>query len=102
MSDQTVKGREFEQQAEKKLNRWSFFGSNYEDAGDLYEKAANHYKLAKSWDQAGSAYVKLAECHLKVGQKIRSVIVYMEEMITKCWQWRDGWVIGTNQDIKSG
>ncbi|XP_071702332.1 uncharacterized protein [Rutidosis leptorrhynchoides] len=53
-------------------------------------------------DQAGSAYVKLAECHLKVGQKIRSVIVYMEEMITKCWQWRDGWVIGTNQDIKSG
>ncbi|XP_071702326.1 uncharacterized protein [Rutidosis leptorrhynchoides] len=59
------------------------------------------YKILPG-DQAGSAYVKLAECHLKVGQKIRSVIVYMEEMITKCWQWRDGWVIGTNQDIKSG
>ncbi|XP_071702327.1 alpha-soluble NSF attachment protein-like isoform X3 [Rutidosis leptorrhynchoides] len=76
MSDQTVKGREFEQQAEKKLNRWSFFGSNYEDAGDLYEKAANHYKLAKSWDQAGSAYVKLAECHLKMDSKHEAVIAY--------------------------
>uniref|UniRef100_UPI001CB95883 alpha-soluble NSF attachment protein-like n=1 Tax=Erigeron canadensis TaxID=72917 RepID=UPI001CB95883 len=35
------------------------------DAGKLYEKAATCYKLAKSWDQAGAAYVKSAQCHLK-------------------------------------
>lgn len=48
MSDQIAKGQEFEKKAEKKLNGWGLFGSKYEDAGDLYEKAANCYKLAKS------------------------------------------------------
>ncbi|GJT03963.1 alpha-soluble NSF attachment protein-like protein [Tanacetum coccineum] len=65
MSDQIAKGLEFEKKAEKKLSGWGLFGSKYEDAGDLFEKAANCYKLAKSWDQAGAVYVKLAQCHLK-------------------------------------
>ncbi|GJW94511.1 alpha-soluble NSF attachment protein-like protein [Tanacetum coccineum] len=76
MSDQIAKGLEFEKKAEKKLSGWGIFGSKYEDAGDLFEKAANCYKLAKSCkynaetgdskgDQAGAVYVKLAQCHLK-------------------------------------
>lgn len=48
MSDQIAKGLEFEKKAEKKLNGWGLLGSKYEDAGDLFEKAANCYKLAKS------------------------------------------------------
>lgn len=48
MSDQIAKGQEFEKKADKKLNGWGFFGSKFEDAGDLYEKAANSYKLANS------------------------------------------------------
>ena len=48
MSDQIAKGQEFEKKADKKLNGWSFLGSKFEDAGDLYKKAANCYKLAKS------------------------------------------------------
>ncbi|KAK9065810.1 hypothetical protein SSX86_015211 [Deinandra increscens subsp. villosa] len=48
MSDQISKGLEFEKKAEKKLSGWGLFGSKYEDAGDLFEKAANCYKLAKS------------------------------------------------------
>ncbi|KAI7739872.1 hypothetical protein M8C21_031176, partial [Ambrosia artemisiifolia] len=54
MSDQIAKGLEFEKKAEKKLSGWGIFGSKQEDAADLYEKAANCYKLAKSWDQAGA------------------------------------------------
>ncbi|KAI7735514.1 hypothetical protein M8C21_017872 [Ambrosia artemisiifolia] len=71
MSDQNQikKGEEFEKQAEKKLKGWAFFGSKHEDAADLYEKAANFYKLGKSWDQAGAVYVKLAECFLKLDSK---------------------------------
>lgn len=48
MGDYLVRAEEFEKKAEKKLNGWGLFGSKYEDAADLLEKAANSYKLAKS------------------------------------------------------
>lgn len=48
MGDQIARGEEFEKKAEKKLNSWSFLGSKYEDAADLFEKAANCFKLAKA------------------------------------------------------
>lgn len=48
MGDQIAKGDDFEKKAEKKINGWGLFGSKYEDAADLYDKAANCYKLAKS------------------------------------------------------
>ncbi|KAK6256352.1 hypothetical protein SCA6_017657 [Theobroma cacao] len=65
MGDQLARGEDFEKKAEKKLNSWGLFGSKYEDAADLFDKAANCFKLAKSWDKAGSTYVKLSNCHLK-------------------------------------
>ncbi|KAI7752292.1 hypothetical protein M8C21_012805, partial [Ambrosia artemisiifolia] len=49
MSDQIAKGEDFEKQADKKLRDWKLFGSKHEDAADLYEKAANFYKIGKSW-----------------------------------------------------
>lgn len=48
MADHISKGEEFEKKAEKKLSGWGLFGSKYEDAAELYEKAANSFKLAKS------------------------------------------------------
>jgi hypothetical protein len=48
MADQEAKGEEFERKAEKKLKGWGIFGSKYEDAADLFEKAGNCYKLAKA------------------------------------------------------
>lgn len=48
MTDQIARGEELEKKAEKKLNGWGLFSSKYEDAADLYDKAANSYKLAKS------------------------------------------------------
>lgn len=46
--NQVSKGDDFEKQAEKKLTGWALFGSKHEEAADLYEKAANCYKLGKS------------------------------------------------------
>nr|GMC65680.1 alpha-soluble NSF attachment protein [Ipomoea batatas] len=69
MGDQVARGEEFEKKAEKKLSGWALFSSKYEDAADFFEKAANCFKLAKSWDQAGATYVKLANCHLKLDSK---------------------------------
>ena len=48
MGDQLAKAEEFEKKAEKKLSGWGLFGSKYEDAADLFDKAANSFKLAKS------------------------------------------------------
>lgn len=48
MADHISKGEEFEKKAEKKLSGWVLFGSKHEDAAELYEKAANSFKLAKS------------------------------------------------------
>ncbi|KAJ6357475.1 hypothetical protein OIU78_005344, partial [Salix suchowensis] len=46
--DLVAKGDDLEKKAEKKLNGWGFFGSKHEDAADLFDKAANNFKLAKS------------------------------------------------------
>ena len=48
MGEQLARGEEFEKKAEKKLSGWGLFGSKYEDAADLFDKAANCFKLAKS------------------------------------------------------
>ncbi|CAA0834448.1 Alpha-soluble NSF attachment protein 2 [Striga hermonthica] len=69
MGDHIARAEDFDRRAEKKLAGWGLFGSKYEDAADLFDKAANAYKLAKSWDQAGAVYVKLANCHLKLDSK---------------------------------
>ncbi|KAF3952310.1 hypothetical protein ACB098_09G087400 [Castanea mollissima] len=76
MSDQIAKGEEFEKKAEKKIKGWGLFGSKYEDAAELYEKSANSFKLAKSWDRAGSVFIKLANCHLKADSKHEAATAY--------------------------
>ncbi|KAJ4710142.1 Alpha-soluble NSF attachment protein [Melia azedarach] len=78
MGDQIARAEEFEKKAEKKLNGWGIFGSKYEDAADLFDKAANSFKLAKSWDKAGSTYVKLANCHLKLESKHEAAQAYVD------------------------
>lgn len=48
MGDHLARAEDFESKAEKKIGGWGLFGSKYEDASELYDKAANAYKLAKS------------------------------------------------------
>ncbi|KAG8644843.1 alpha-soluble NSF attachment protein 2 [Manihot esculenta] len=78
MGDQIARGEEFEKKAEKKLSGWGLFGSKFEDASDLFDKAANCFKLAKSWDKAGSTYVKLANCHLKLESKHEAAQAFVD------------------------
>ncbi|KAL1290153.1 hypothetical protein HN51_058545 [Arachis hypogaea] len=78
MADQLSKAEEYEKKAEKKLNGWGLFGSKYEDAADLFDKAANSFKLAKSWDKAGATYLRLASCHLKLESKHEAAQAYVD------------------------
>ncbi|XP_072963725.1 alpha-soluble NSF attachment protein-like [Typha angustifolia] len=78
MAGQDARGDEFEKKAEKKLAGWGIFGSKYEDAADLFDKAGNCFKLAKNWDRAGSVYIKLANCHLKLESKHEAATAYVD------------------------
>jgi alpha-soluble NSF attachment protein len=78
MGDQLARAEEFEKKAEKKLSGWGLFSNKYEDAADLFDKAANSFKLAKSWDKAGSTYIKLANCHLKLESKHEAAQAYVD------------------------
>ncbi|KAL8141034.1 hypothetical protein V2J09_007055 [Rumex salicifolius] len=78
MAEQITRAEAFEKKAEKKISGWALFGSKFEDAAELYEKAANSYKLAKSWEQAAIAYNKLVNCHLRTGSKHEAAGAYVD------------------------
>ncbi|KAG5533583.1 hypothetical protein RHGRI_027685 [Rhododendron griersonianum] len=44
----------------------------------LFNKAAIAFKFAKSWDQAGSTYMKLANCRLKMDMKYEAGLAYVD------------------------
>ena len=37
---------------------------------DLYQQAANKFKMAKKWGSAGQAFTELANLHQKAGSKL--------------------------------
>ncbi|KAG6402058.1 hypothetical protein SASPL_138929 [Salvia splendens] len=78
MGDHLARAEDFESKAVKKLSGWGLFGSKFEDAADLFDKAANSFKLSKSWDRAGAVYVKLANCHLKLDSKHEAANAYAD------------------------
>ena len=47
MSDSASKGQELLSKAEKKMKGIALFGNKWEEASEMLEKAANHFKLAK-------------------------------------------------------
>lgn len=82
MSDCVAKGEDFRKQAEKKLKSFGFFGNKHEDAAELYEKAANNFKLGKCWNDAMDCYEKLAELQIKLESKHEAATAYVEA--SKC------------------
>lgn len=77
-SAEEKRGRELMAQAEASLQKWSWFGSGskYEDAAELYSKAANNFKVAKRWQLAGEAFVKVAEMSLKTNNQFEAAASY--------------------------
>ncbi|CAL8465428.1 g4964 [Coccomyxa elongata] len=90
MADYAARGADFMKKADKKLNSFGLFSSfanKYEDAAELLEKAANHFKLAKAWNEAGQAFEKLAQVHLKQDSRLEAASSYVEA--AKCYQKTD-------------
>jgi len=78
MGDNAARASEQAKAAEKKLTSWSIFGNKHEEASELFEKAANNYKLAKLWNEAGGTYMRLAECHVKLDSKHDAASTYVD------------------------
>ncbi|WVZ05488.1 hypothetical protein V8G54_018834 [Vigna mungo] len=79
MDDHMVKGHILAKKAENKLHACCpLFGSKVEDAALLFHKSATSFKLAKSWDKAGSLFVESSACHMKLGNKHDAVNAYIE------------------------
>ena len=57
------------EKADKKANSssgwFSSSSSKYEEAGDLYQQAANLFKMEKLFREAGDAHAREAECREK-------------------------------------
>lgn len=50
---------------------WFSFGSSsskFEEAGDLFQQAANQYKIDKDFKSAGDCFSKEAECRERSGE----------------------------------
>lgn len=78
MGDFEKQGAEFEAKAEKKMKGWGMFGSKWDEAADLLEKAANSYKLGKCWQKAAGAFIKLADCQFKMESKHEAASCYVD------------------------
>ncbi|XP_061355145.1 alpha-soluble NSF attachment protein 2-like [Gastrolobium bilobum] len=79
MADHIARGQELAKKAENKLRCCcALFGSNYEDAAELFHKSANSFKLGKSWDKAGSVFIKSSKCHMKIDNKHDAANAYVD------------------------
>ncbi|KAM7271780.1 hypothetical protein ACFE04_030994 [Oxalis oulophora] len=76
MGDQLGRAEEFEKKAEKKLTGWNLFSSKFEDAADLFDRAANSYKLAKSF--AISQLEEAINCFCDIGRLNLAARYYKE------------------------
>jgi len=52
MGDHVARCDDFEKKAEEKLSGWGLFSSKYEDTANLFDKAANSFKLAKNCERS--------------------------------------------------
>lgn len=49
-----------------------------EDAIECYHRAANMFKMAKKWQQAGSAFCAAADLHAKAGSRHDAASNYVD------------------------
>jgi alpha-soluble NSF attachment protein len=85
-SREDTKGKQYMEEAEKKLKSSgsmmsSLFGSGsskLDDAGELFQKAGNCFKMAKNWTASGRAFCNAAEVQLKQNTKHEAATMYNE------------------------
>lgn len=86
MADNEQKALQLMADAEKKLvGNKGFFGSLFgggsnrlDEAVECYQRAANLFKMAKNWPQAGKAFCEAANLHSKAGSRHDAATNYVD------------------------
>jgi len=77
MSDD-IRAAELCAQAEKRLKAWGLFNpTKFADAAELYNKAANLFKMAKKNEQSADAFMKAADCFIKSDARHEAASAYV-------------------------
>eukprot|EP01101_Sappina_pedata_P011907 TRINITY_DN8081_c0_g1_i1.p2 TRINITY_DN8081_c0_g1~~TRINITY_DN8081_c0_g1_i1.p2 ORF type:complete len:285 (+),score=120.76 TRINITY_DN8081_c0_g1_i1:34-888(+) len=72
------RGTALMQQAKAKYDSFGWWSNDkYDEAAEMYKKAANQFKLSKDFDKAGEAFLKAAECYAKLNSKYEIAQSYM-------------------------
>ncbi|OQS07594.1 alpha-soluble NSF attachment protein, partial [Thraustotheca clavata] len=50
----------------------------YEDASECFEKAANQYKIARKWHEAGEVFARCADCQMRLKESARAAQFYQQ------------------------
>jgi Soluble NSF attachment protein, SNAP len=78
-SPHAKQAKELVDKAEKTLKSWLYLkGNKTEDALELYQQAANKYKMAKCYHEAGETFTRMAPCHLKLDSKYEAANAYVD------------------------
>jgi len=84
MGDNEQKAAALCAEAEKKLNAKPFLGGLFggtgkqDEAVEMYGRAANLYKMAKKWGQAGKTFTLIAEIHDRGGNRHDAATNYVD------------------------
>lgn len=72
-----------QRKGEARLNKFSLFNKTgkFEDAAELFKKAANQYKVAQYWPEAGAAFGRAAECYIQLGQNHDAASAYIDAAV---------------------
>lgn len=75
-----AKGEDLMRQADKKLQSWSFFNkaAKFEEAAELFARAAAQFKIAKVFDKAGKAFESAAENSERAGNDMEATKYYTD------------------------
>jgi len=78
------KGDQLREEAERTLNKWSFFNreQKLEDAAELYKKAGAQYKRAERATEAADVYRKAADLFLQVNTNHEACMCLVEAAAT--------------------
>ena len=57
--------------------------AKFEDAAELFKKAANQYKVAQFWPEAGQAFSRAAECYIQLEQNHDAASAYIDAVCMK-------------------
>ena len=84
--------------AEARLAKFSFFNktAKFEDASELFKKAANQYKVAQCWLEAAGAFNRAAECFIQLEQNHDAASAYMDAAICMkkvCFPFFYSWIV---------